>query len=44
MTVTEDKEIVKLDNIRINNVGRLDSVLYNLQEYEIPSKVSEQEI
>lgn len=39
MTISEDKEIVKLDNIKINNVGRLDSVIYNLNEFEIPTKV-----
>jgi hypothetical protein len=31
--------VVALDHIKIDNVGRLDSLIHNLDEFEIPQKV-----
>jgi hypothetical protein len=33
-------ELVKLEHVKIDGVGRLDSVIYNLDEFEIPLKVA----
>ena len=32
---------ISLDQIKIQNVGRIDSNLFNLDDYQIPPKVSE---
>lgn len=33
-------QVINIDAIKIHNVGRVDSVLYDLDDFEIPQKVS----
>jgi len=33
------KELSSVENIQVQHVGRLDSNIYNLDEFEIPPKV-----